>query len=52
MINVNIFANGTGQLKKKTEFCGYFEVLLNRCVRKINICSMAKGNLDVEEVVA
>ena len=24
MYNVNMFANGTGQLKKRAEFCGYF----------------------------
>ena len=53
MYNVNIFANGTGQLKKRAEFCGYLENSTQSLCREVwDICLMAKGNLDAEEVVA
>ena len=53
MYNVNIFASGTGQLKKRAEFYGYLENSTQSLCREVwDICSMAKGNLDAEEVVA
>ena len=48
---VGIHTSKAGQLKKKTELCGYLGNRQN-VVGEMGICSIAKGNLDAEEVVA
>ena len=52
MYNGGMPTNETGQLKKKTESCGYIGNLSGILRDEIYISSMANGNMDAEDVVA
>lgn len=46
-------AKWANQKKKRAKFCGYFRKVPQSLCREVwDICLMAKGNLDAEEVVA